>query len=303
MQQLQQLTHLHLERIKLQDAAGDNQSINQCYTCSYEGDTLAPAFSAMTASSKLEYLGFDSCTLPVGALEHLFPTGRHLPHLLVLDLACVVEDQFGGPLVAPDGSSLTSCCPALQSLYMEGSWCGQQHLAPLTALTALDTLSVSVHYEVRQEVMQCVCQLTRLRQLEAFDDSGTTWEDGSMLQVTQLQQLTHLGARIPSLRSGGFPCLRTFSQRVSTHTPDTQCHSYGFVLLTQPCGTACSLSLLEVQLHLRTMPYTGDGSMRAYLLFPLSNSSTVGWLCLYCACSARGRHHCCSVLGGTRAGT
>jgi hypothetical protein len=65
LQHLQQLTHL---------------SLQHSHTPNWEQNTLAtPAYSALTASSKLQRLQFSCCRLPSGVWPHMFPAGRQLP--------------------------------------------------------------------------------------------------------------------------------------------------------------------------------------------------------------------------------
>jgi hypothetical protein len=68
---MQQLTHLALDYSLLDF---------------YGTDSSAAAFSALTASSNLRHLDISGCMLPI-EWQHVFPTGRRLPHLrsLILD--------------------------------------------------------------------------------------------------------------------------------------------------------------------------------------------------------------------------
>jgi hypothetical protein len=132
LQHMQQLTHLVLTNAW--DAVMRGTPLQQ-----HEGHSPAAAFSALTASSKLQLLDISRCTLPVGAWQHMFPVGRQLPHLLSLDISWV-EDQSGGDADAPEGSRLASCCPSLQSLHMEGLECRAGQLLALSELTGLSQL-------------------------------------------------------------------------------------------------------------------------------------------------------------------
>jgi hypothetical protein len=62
MQRLQQLTHLSLRH-----SLGGQQAI-----------APAEAYSALTASSKLQHLEVSECILPAGAWQHMAPTGKLL---------------------------------------------------------------------------------------------------------------------------------------------------------------------------------------------------------------------------------
>ena len=80
----------------------------------------AAAYSALTASSKLQHLSLSSCTLPAGVWQHVFAAGRQLPHLTYLGTFGVTQPDGdnvrGRPLAGPEGSLLASCCPKLQSV-------------------------------------------------------------------------------------------------------------------------------------------------------------------------------------------
>ena len=71
LQELQELTQLFM--------ASRFQEI-------HEDIPPATAFSALTASSKLQHLDLNGCTLPSGVWQHIFPANRQLPHLTSLDI-------------------------------------------------------------------------------------------------------------------------------------------------------------------------------------------------------------------------
>jgi hypothetical protein len=107
---------------------------------SLPGDTIPPAaYSALTASSKLQYLTLRGCALPADPWQYLFPNGRQLPHLRSLDMPFVRAMRVetlppppwdpAGPqqthltlkrASAPGSSRLASCCPSLQHLDITG---------------------------------------------------------------------------------------------------------------------------------------------------------------------------------------
>ena len=152
-----------------------------------EGGTPAAAYSALTASSKLRHLDVSEGSFPAGVWQHVFPAGRQLPHLRELDLSEVT----GCPVTAADGSSLVSCCPGLQSLNMWRLACSAGLLGALQGLSSLSSLSLQPpagSAEGWEEVVEGVCQLTGLQQLELRACSKA----GVPLQLTQLQQLTYL---------------------------------------------------------------------------------------------------------------
>lgn len=103
LQHMQQLTYLSLDRSLKSDD---------------EVNPPAAAYSALTASSKLAHLDICGCNVPAGAWQHIFPTGRQLPHLHTLYLACLRQPS-GCEGIPPTGSSLVSCCPNLQALDMQ----------------------------------------------------------------------------------------------------------------------------------------------------------------------------------------
>jgi hypothetical protein len=87
--------------------------------CAVEGaNPPSAAYSALTASSQLQHLSISECTLPTGVWQHVFPAGRHLPHLQSLNISYVKQATDYGYAAAPEGSRLVSCCPGLQSLDM-----------------------------------------------------------------------------------------------------------------------------------------------------------------------------------------
>jgi hypothetical protein len=177
LQHLQDLTHLDLE---------DSMEV-------FERDTGPPAaaFSALTASSKLQYLSISSCRLPEGIWPHMFPSGRLLPHLQTLVINDV-EPPSGDWGTPPDGSLLVSCCPGLRDLHMEQLNYTAELLAPLQGLSELHSLWLA-HGDDEGErtwegLWEAVGQVTGLRQLSL----DFPYAEGLLLQLTQLKQLTAL---------------------------------------------------------------------------------------------------------------
>ena len=173
LQQLQQLTYLSL-RASLE--ANDS--------------TPAIAYSALTSSSKLQLLDLNYCSLPEGTWQHVFPSGRQLPHLQELDISrrCGARSAFVA--APPQGSRLVSCCPGLRSLQMKGLQYSAELLAPLAELSSLRGLSLG-HVCFETMGLDVVCQLTGLEQLLVCDSGGPATR-GLMLQLSQLQRLTQL---------------------------------------------------------------------------------------------------------------
>jgi hypothetical protein len=166
LQQLQQLTYLDLSRSLLYTAPAD-------------------AYSALTASSKLQTLDLPECKLPANAWQSIFPPGRQLPHLRRLG---IMKNRYSdGLATAPPGISLVSCCPGLQSLCMLGLQCSTEVMAALQGLSGLKGLSLTPAGPISGDGLQAVCQLTGLAHL-LLDRCDT--ED--LLPLTQLHQLDAL---------------------------------------------------------------------------------------------------------------
>jgi hypothetical protein len=169
LQPLQLLTHLDLGRSK------------------WEGNPSEAAFSALTASSKLQHLDIQGCRLPPGVWHHVFSAGRQLPHLTSLKIAGVSQ-PIGWPHIPPEGSRLVRCCPGLQSLNVMGLLFGQDFLAGLQGLRRLHTLHLCVDRIIAADRWHGVCQLTRLRELTV----RTPAQQELLLHLTQFRQLTAL---------------------------------------------------------------------------------------------------------------
>ena len=157
-------------------------------------DLPAPAaYSALTASSKLQHLDVRVSWLPADAWQHIFPAGRELPNLQVLDVGYTYHPGPGWhrapvPAAAPEVSRLVSCCPGLQSLRAAGLRHNRALLAPLAGLSGLTQLELFPEEET-VEGLEVVCQLTGLRDLELLLRHGP---EGLLLQLSGLRQLTRL---------------------------------------------------------------------------------------------------------------
>ena len=172
LQHLQQLTYLCLD-----------DSIE-----AFVDDPPAAAFSALTASSKLQHLDLRNCTLPAAVWQHVFPAGRQLPLLRSLNISWIRQPPDNSAAAGPHGSFLASCCPSLQCLDIGGLQYSAELLGPLQGLSELQSLHVQTDPGTDGwEPLELVCQLTGLRKLQA------DWvPDWLLLQLTQLKQLTEL---------------------------------------------------------------------------------------------------------------
>jgi hypothetical protein len=180
LQKMQQLTYLDL---------GSEGASHQ------EPSVPVAAYSALTASSKLQHLDISCCMLPADAWQHIFPAGRQLPHLQTLIINQVRHPS--GAAVAPEVSRLISCCPGLQTLLMAYMQYSSELLAPLVGLSSLSELSLRPADDSPEfgQGMEVVSQLTWLRRLKL---SGCSKREGLMLSLTQLQQLTYLELQEPN---------------------------------------------------------------------------------------------------------
>jgi hypothetical protein len=115
----------------------------------------AAAYSALTASSKLHHLWVEACTVPLGVWEHIFPAGMQLPHLRILDIN--VEEILHYESYPEDRlQDLPAAAP-------EGS-----------------------------RLASCCPGLQSLRLALPKEEELPGGAEALLLQLTQLQQLTHL---------------------------------------------------------------------------------------------------------------
>ena len=175
LQELQQLTHLGLGGCIFGE----------------EGNVPAGAYSALTASSKLQHLDISGCKLPAAVWHHTFPASKQLPHLRSLNIKHVTRPLIIGATRAstPAGSQLVSCCPGLKSLLMQGLKHNNAVLVlALQGLSGLRTLGLGAFHAA--ERLDWVWQLTRLRELSI--NAPDNPRGLLLLQLTHLQQLTAL---------------------------------------------------------------------------------------------------------------
>jgi hypothetical protein len=124
--------------------------LNVASSLCFEGPPAA-AFSALVASSELRSLDISGCTLPEHVWQHVFPTGRQLPRLMMLNISEVKHPSSDyRNATAPEGSRLVSCCPGLQSLEMRRLQHSAEQLAPLKGLSRLRRLQLGHRFDVRR---------------------------------------------------------------------------------------------------------------------------------------------------------
>jgi hypothetical protein len=199
LQPLQQLTNLNLAH---------------SLTADEQDSPPAAAYAALTASSKLQHLDLTGCTLQAGAWQHMLPACRQLPQLLSLDITWV-RFPSQGDAPTPEFSSLVSCCPSLQSLYIRGLQYSAERLALLQGLSTLHTLYLNSSEPV-DKTLAAVGQLTGLHEL--YVDHPCRAAGVWMLPLTQLKQLTELHyTRIRTICDADNVGVVTLTSEVSGH--------------------------------------------------------------------------------------
>ena len=198
------LQHLELRSCYAQPrgAAGKAQLLSQLQPLSqlthmvvrgtlwaWDGDAPpAAAYAGVTASSRLQQLNVGSCTLPVGAWEHMFSPGRQLPELRALDLSWMYSpdgavgangwiEHYEAPAAAPDGSLLVSACPNLRTLDMRQLRYSAPLLVPLTGLTRLQGLRLAGYAETAQQLRPPAPPPEAVRPLLGLQGLEWAWEE------------------------------------------------------------------------------------------------------------------------------
>jgi hypothetical protein len=176
-----------------------------------EANPPAAAFSALTASSKLQHLHLDKCTLPAGLWQHMFPTGRQLPSLQELTLCYCEEQPSGQSAPGPEGRHLVSACPDLQQLQISG-W--QLSTELLTALQQLSRLQL-LYYDVEDcaegwKGLEAVAQLTNMKEFGVVSNSSIV--EASLLHLTQLKLLTSLLVEVNSPTCDGHQAIEMYAK-------------------------------------------------------------------------------------------
>jgi hypothetical protein len=157
-----------------------------------------PAYSALTASSKLVQLEICDTSFPKGVWPYMFPASRKLSHLTALELRG--ETNYIAALSlcsASDLSNLVSCCPSLCAV--GALWLHHGlHVSELHKLTALTRLRV--HYypddpDCFEDSMRGLAAVSRLQDLEVLH-VGSYVKVASLLPLTKLTALTRFQAHI-----------------------------------------------------------------------------------------------------------
>jgi hypothetical protein len=157
-------------------------------------DAAPSAFSALTASSRLERLHLDGeqySSVHRGAVSNMFPAGRQLQHLTAL-LLSPERLQFqprSHVLTADDLQSIASCCPSLRTLHIEGLLEPGASASALLQLTECRSLSVGGR-AFNNPAAGVVAQMTQLTSLtwwcsQGFDSVGSS----QLTALTNLQRL------------------------------------------------------------------------------------------------------------------
>jgi len=157
----------------------------------------AAAYSALTASSRLQHLELANCNLPAAAWQQMFPSTRRLPELQYISLNKGSVSLSVGPkeflqLCRSDMQAMVSCCPGLVSLALCRGL-GASSVALLRQLTGLKQLTLCTAGRVHfQDTALNLAQLTGLQDLRLFlqnsEEPGRV-TPSALLQLTGLQQL------------------------------------------------------------------------------------------------------------------
>jgi hypothetical protein len=161
-------------------------------------------YSAFTASPQLTHLHIDAVThrsatfvspMPLGAVQHIFPEGKQLPHLKQLHFN-VAEDDWEQQsqyleLFGPDDLAVVAAaCPALEQLWALGALQRDAQLAQLATMTSVTQLKIGGRYTDTAELVAAVAEMTQLQDLAAVVKPGLWPMDLGLL--TQLMELRRL---------------------------------------------------------------------------------------------------------------
>jgi hypothetical protein len=157
----------------------------------YLATTAAIAYAAITHSCHLQELDLSNAHLPDAAWQHVFPAGRHLPHLHSLWLP--TRDVFGrGPLTAGEVQALADCCPVLEHLDGGEKLPMEPVFSSLTRLTQLHAQQASGTAHAA-----ALGSLSRLQHLQLTPCKGSRGSFRKLMQwdvqpLVQLPSLTRL---------------------------------------------------------------------------------------------------------------
>jgi len=151
-------------------------------------DLPAQCFTALTAASDLECLEWELVeALPLGAVQHMFPEGKQLPHLHTLSLTTGTWGaQYQGHYVtAADLNSISAACPVLERLNVTNALQPGEERGLLMLPARCTHLSIGGN-ATEDSSVSVVTQLTQLCSL--------TWQNSLDLTDLGLEQLTALRA-------------------------------------------------------------------------------------------------------------
>jgi len=150
--------------------------------CLYCCAPSAAAYSALTASSRLQRVHSVNNVLPPDVWGQLFPAGRQLPYLQFLS-----ANEIDACITPADAARLVKCCPAVQHLVFKVEVChGAGVLKQLRSLTGLQQLGVD---GLDDAGAQQAAQLTGLQNLALL---GSCMTSAGLLELTQLRCLRNL---------------------------------------------------------------------------------------------------------------
>jgi hypothetical protein len=159
-----------------------------------DGPPAGPAYSAVTANSRLEYLGLSHNTLPARVWPHVFPTAHKLPHLTRIEFDCEQGMQdVPSAIGAADIRRLVRCCPNLIDINALTLQHGL-HVSELHKLTALTNLGLQYADSDAQSHVESLNGLAHVAQLHCLtlNISSPFLSEASLLPLTSLTALTSL---------------------------------------------------------------------------------------------------------------
>jgi hypothetical protein len=186
----------------------------------WDAVNVAPQhFAALTASSHLTQLALtqeDDVTLPIGAVQHMFPPGRQM-QLLEVAIGTIISEieQLEADEWCMDSADITrviQACPQLQLLDIRNSVRQGADLSGLLQLPESCKTLIVAGAAFADAAVPLVVQLTQLKLLSWSWSRGFT--DAGLEQLTALD-LTHLDVHICGLSEELAP-LGTMELRPST---------------------------------------------------------------------------------------